>query len=71
MGGPLKTLKESNLEQTTLWEILNGDKYERNGIACPDCGAELMDDLSVVLASIPPQLNIFCTDCTYKGYRVK
>jgi len=42
-----------------------------NGIECPKCGAELFDSFPrIILASNPPQKNIHCDNCGYKGYRV-
>lgn len=42
-----------------------------NGIACPNCGEEMMDsNPSVTLSSYPPQKNIHCPKCNYKDFRV-
>ncbi len=41
-----------------------------NGIACPKCHAELVDcDRRVLLTSNPPQYDIKCMACGWKGYR--
>jgi DNA-directed RNA polymerase subunit RPC12/RpoP len=41
-----------------------------NGIACPNCGHELLDsNPTVCLTSWPPQYNTHCPACDYRGYR--
>ncbi len=41
-----------------------------NGIECPQCGEELYDSTpNTILASHPPQKNVHCHNCGYKGYR--
>ncbi len=41
-----------------------------NSIACPDCGAELVDtNRGVVLTSLPPQYAIHCPSCPFTGNR--
>jgi len=43
-----------------------------NGLACPECGEELYDvNPDMVLTSMPPQLNVACTNCVWKGFRYK
>lgn len=45
-----------------------GDKP--NGISCPRCGHELVDnDPTCTLMSNPPQKSIRCRRCSYSGYR--
>jgi hypothetical protein len=65
MAKKLKTLEQH--------EWLSRPYYERpllNGIACPKCGHELLDsNPGVLLLSKPPQLNIHCSSCPYKGTR--
>lgn len=40
-----------------------------NGIKCPQCEEELWDSRpGVALASYPPQKDIHCPKCGYKGY---
>ena len=41
-----------------------------NGIACPKCGAELMDTDGMILTSYPAQRNVKCSKCEYVGYRI-
>jgi hypothetical protein len=45
-------------------------KLRRNGIACPECGAELYDvQDNMILLSHPPQYRIHCLSCNYHGTR--
>jgi transcription elongation factor Elf1 len=42
-----------------------------NGLNCPQCKAELWDSSPTLrLSSNPPQLNVHCPKCGYKGYRI-
>ena len=42
-----------------------------NGIECPECGKELWDSYPLVtLTSDPPQKNIHCIECDYRGFRL-
>lgn len=46
-------------------------KPHPNGIECPTCSKELWDsDPTMVLTSNPPQKNIHCPACGYRGYRL-
>ena len=66
----MKTLEEHNKEQEERYRVANGTAPRANGIACPDCGKELMDSCPVIiLTSMPPQKNIHCPYCGYRGYR--
>lgn len=50
---------------------LEENKPRLNGLACPLCGAELLDSQPMyTLASSPPQKNVNCSKCNYAGYRV-
>lgn len=57
-------------------ERYEADRREKNlprlnGLACPDCGAELLDSQPLFqLSSSPPQKNVNCSKCKYVGYRV-
>jgi DNA-directed RNA polymerase subunit RPC12/RpoP len=71
---PMKliNLKEFNEQRHRDWGRLNDSELRPNGIACPECGSELMDsNPMLMLASNPPQLNIHCPKCNYKGYRIR
>lgn len=69
MDSALKTLNQHNQEAQKGWaETL---RLKRNGIACPQCGAEMLDSSSMtMLMSFPPQKNVHCAACGYSGYRV-
>ncbi len=66
------TLEEHNqrrMNNHKLLEIMK--KPHPNGIACPECGKELWDSNPMFIkASIPPQLDIHCPACDYRGYRI-
>lgn len=49
-----------------------GDPGPRpNGIACPECGHELLDSQPLItFTSNPPQKNIHCPECDYIGFRI-
>lgn len=67
----MKTLTEHNETQCAMWDSLNSNEPVKNGIACPECGQELVDSNPMVgLTSIPPQCNVSC-GCGFSGYRVK
>ncbi len=65
----LMSLEEHNNKAWKRWEHKNDP--QPNGIACPDCNKELVDlNPNVVLTSSPPQKDIGCPWCDYRGYRV-
>ena len=37
--------------------------YKKIEVACPYCGAPIYKDLTVVLATYPPQYRYFCKEC--------
>ncbi len=42
-----------------------------NGLACPQCTAELLDtNPCLTLLSYPPQKDVKCSRCWYRGHRV-
>jgi len=67
----LKTLQqhqEEKQESNRLTAIAN--QFPRlNGIECPKCKKELFDSDNMTLTSNPPQKNIHCQSCDYRGYR--
>jgi len=66
----MKSLDDFNKQQRAKW--VKSNDPQPNGIACPECGHELVDSRPmIVLDSYPPQLEISCPTCNYKGYRVK
>lgn len=69
----LISLKDYNEEARKLYTGMRSaeNKPRPNEIACPECGAELLDaDPSMQLSSYPPQLTVKCAKCDYTGYRV-
>lgn len=50
-------------------ELQESRKPHANGIACPECGLELWDSSpGLVLTSNPPQRNVHCPACKWRGY---
>lgn len=68
----LKTLAENNAAARASRFYSPGKEAPRlNGVACPECGAELFDtEPSIVLLSYPPKKSIHCSACGYTGYRM-
>lgn len=63
----LKTLQEFNDER-----LYEHSKHPFNGIECPNCKHELLDDdTGMVLLSSPPQIRIHCVECNYRGTRIE
>jgi len=66
----LRSLGEADSEARKCY-IMDWNKPRLNGIACPECGAELMDTSpGQVLASLPPRTAIHCSECNYTGSRI-
>jgi predicted RNA-binding Zn-ribbon protein involved in translation (DUF1610 family) len=66
----LKSLDEHNTTATAWNASLYANTPQPNGIACPNCGEELMDSQPMMtLTSNPPKKNIHCPSCDYVGYR--
>lgn len=64
-------LETFNRKAKEEYFALNRNEPITNGIACPDCHAELYDSYpNQMLPSNPPQKNVHCESCGYKGYRV-
>lgn len=60
----LKTLEEHNLL------FFESSESKLNGIACPNCGEELIDiNPNVILTSYPPKTLIGCNSCEFNGDR--
>lgn len=69
----MKTLEQHNVERRKSFHELDYSvrKPHPNGIECPKCGKELWDsDPMCVLTSNPPQKNVHCPACGYRGYCV-
>lgn len=62
----LKTIEEYNKEKQKFYDFMNNN---RTGIACPQCGDEMLEtNPGVILTSNPPQKNVHCPTCKYKSY---
>lgn len=70
---PLQSLEEFNKKRREFYDKIDAshNKPRTNGIACPKCGAELVDsNPSSTLMSNPPKKDIHCLSCDYSGYRI-
>ena len=68
----MKTLKEHNEERMGRFiTAQRNNEPNANGIGCPECDDELWDSNPMeILASNPPQKNVHCPKCGYRGYRL-
>ena len=68
----MKTLKEHNAERSRFFTLSQDMKKPHpNGISCPECGGEMWDsNPMMMLTSNPPQKNVDCPSCGYRGYRI-
>jgi predicted RNA-binding Zn-ribbon protein involved in translation (DUF1610 family) len=65
----MKTLDEWNKERAA--DLRAARTYPKpNGLACPECGAELQDTDGSRLMSSPPQVRVNCSKCGFFGYRI-
>lgn len=66
----MKTLFEHNKEAHEA-HVAYMTYPKSTGIACPECdGGELYDTDGSLLCSSPPQKNVVCISCGWKGYRL-
>lgn len=63
----LKTLAEANAE--AFARFVAAQTVKGNGIACPDCGGEMVDLDDRILLSSPPQIRVHCEACGFTGTR--
>ena len=70
-------VKMKELIPLLQWNSERAESYQNlaqpkpNGLACPLCGEELIDtNPGIILISNPPQKEIHCSNCAYKGRRV-
>lgn len=69
----LKALRKWNDERYLYWRTPSSRAPRLNGIACPDCGSELVDkNPEVMRPSNPPRFDVNCSaeDCHWHGARV-
>lgn len=65
----MKTLDQHNAERREFLAKVR-DASQSTGIACPECGKELIrTNPNTLCLSIPPQINVHC-ECGYRGYAV-
>jgi len=78
-GGSTTTSTNSGLvsldeHNSNAWSTQTGwfsNEPKPNGIACSECGEELMDsNPNTTLTSYPAQKNVHCSKCGTKGYRI-
>ena len=70
----MKSLSQHDMERTEKWKCGDSNDAEPNGIACPECGAELRDvqrGISVHTNGQPPRCNVWCKACDWRGTRVE
>ena len=70
---PLQSLESFNVERRKVYDSdwPRPSTSKSNGLACPKCGTELVDSSpNTVLTSNPPQKNVHCPTCEWKGYRI-
>jgi DNA-directed RNA polymerase subunit RPC12/RpoP len=69
----LKSLEYYERERREYYDSMRqAMRPHPNGIACPKCGRELWDSSpSITLTSDPPQKNIHCPACGYRGYALR
>ena len=71
MSKKLKNLAEHNLQASSAQLAMMDNSPVLNGIACPKCGEEMFDSISMTtLTSMPAQKNVNCSKCDYFGYRI-
>jgi hypothetical protein len=67
----LKSLEFHNAERINFNYSMYSNLPQFNGIACPECGEELLDkNPMITLNSNPPKKSVHCSKCTYQGYRI-
>lgn len=61
-------MKKLSEYQEEYWAALNKKKEGWLGVACDCCGSELKGDVSHMLMSCPPRLQVWCENCDFTGY---
>jgi hypothetical protein len=66
----LESLNDHNARVQRQWAWNTLVQSRPNGIACPECGEELMDtNPNEMLLTAPPQFRVHCPSCEYSGTR--
>ena len=59
---------EDYVNDRRLTNIYKGNQhYIRTDIECPECGALIYKNISIILASYPPQYHFHCEKCGWSG----
>lgn len=66
----LESLNDHNARVQREWAWSELGWSRPNGIACPECGEELLDtNPNEMLLAAPPQFKVHCPFCEYSGTR--
>jgi len=58
-------------EDHQKWANDQAESFPRpNGLACKQCGHELLDLSAAVLCAIPPLRRVLCETCRWSGHRL-
>jgi hypothetical protein len=67
----MESLDDFNVRRRQQLAVRDALGPRPNGVACPQCGKELLDsDPNMRFSSSPPKMNVHCASCDYTGYRV-
>jgi DNA-directed RNA polymerase subunit M/transcription elongation factor TFIIS len=64
----LKSIDQYNQERGGWARLEEEAKAKPSGIACPECGAEMLMDMQMMFASHPPQRLVVCQGCKHQDY---
>jgi len=62
----LKPFDDAKREKADMYRFPD-DPWRACGVACPKCGAELLENTGIVLTSYPPQTPVKCSVCSFTG----
>ena len=65
--GKMKKLKTVNERNGEAFKFSVFPCVIKSGTACPKCGKEMLENVSICLTSCPPQHYVSCPDCGYTG----
>lgn len=64
--GELMTEKLKTIDEWNSLRVYTETENVQSGIACPECGAEMIvPNPNIILTSNPPQKNVCCPKCQY------
>lgn len=68
----MKTLNDHNSEKLKCYAKLDDNEKPNtgvpNGIACPECGKQMLDTKTMA-RSYPPKRKVFCPACNYRDWK--